>query len=140
MKNKVYLLLVLASLIILPQTIQAQNKGKVKKDIAIQLYSVRDRIGSYVNQTGKYDTDYTAILKELAQMGYTAVEAAGYNDGKFYNRTPQEFRKDVETAGLKVLSSHCTKPLTPEELISGDFTESLKWWDTAIKAHKDAGM
>lgn len=140
MKNNFYLLLVLASLIILPQTILAQNKENAKKDIAIQLYSVRDRIGSYVNQTGKYDTDYTAILKELAQMGYTAVEAAGYNDGKFYNRTPQEFRKDVETAGLKVLSSHCTKPLTPEELVSGNFTESLKWWDTAIKAHKDAGM
>ena len=98
MKNNFYLLLVLASLIILPQTILAQNKENAKKDIAIQLYSVRDRIGSYVNQTGKYDTDYTAILKELAQMGYTAVEAAGYNDGKFYNRTPQEFRKDVETA------------------------------------------
>lgn len=39
-----------------------------------------------------------------------------------------------------MLSSHCTKSLTHEELVSGDFTESLKWWDTAIKAHKEAGM
>ncbi|MBB4035336.1 sugar phosphate isomerase/epimerase [Dysgonomonas hofstadii] len=140
MKNKFYLLALLASLIILPHTLQAQKKGEIKKDIAIQLYSVRDRIGSYVGQTGGYQNDYTAILKELAQMGYTSVEAAGYNDGKFYGRTPQEFKKDVEAAGLKVLSSHCTKSLTHEELVSGDFTESLKWWDTAIKAHKEAGM
>ncbi len=71
MKNKFYLLALLASLIILPHTLQAQKKGgEIKKDIAIQLYSVRDRIGSYVGQTGGYQNDYTAILKELAQMIY----------------------------------------------------------------------
>jgi len=124
----------------IPGTLWAQQKSATKKEVAIQLYSVRDRIGSYVGQTGGYENDYTAILKELAQMGYTAVEAAGYNEGKFYSRTPQEFKKDVEAAGLKVLSSHCTKPLTPEELASEDFTESMKWWDQCIAAHKAAGM
>ncbi len=140
MKSRFYLLVLLVSFITVPQILLAQKKVNKKKDIAIQLYSVRDRIGSYVGQTGGYQNDYTTILKELAQMGYTAVEAAGYNEGKFYNRTPEEFKKDVESAGLKVLSSHCTKPLTDEELASGDFTESLKWWDIAIAAHKAAGM
>lgn len=116
----------------LPEMLSAQ-----KKEIAIQLYSVRDLIGSYGRQTG---TDYTTVLKLLAEMGYTGVEAASYGDGKFYDRTPEQFRKDVEEAGLEVLSSHCTKPLTPEELASGDFTGSLKWWDECIAAHKAAGM
>ena len=48
-------------------------------------------------------------------MGYTGVEAANYNNGKFYDRTPQQFKKDVESAGLKVLSSHCTRQLSKEE-------------------------
>lgn len=31
-------------------------------------------------------------------MGYTSVEAANYNDGKFYGKTPQEFKQMVERA------------------------------------------
>ena len=74
-----------------------------KKEVAIQLYSVRDLVkdGSNLDQ----------ILKDLADMGYTSVEAANYNDG-----------------------------LSDEELASGDFTEALKWWDQCIAAHKEAGM
>lgn len=140
MKSKKYLLL-LAFVLILPNVLQAQKKGSAKKDIAIQLYSVRERIGSHVgNQSGSYSADYTAILKELAQMGYTTVESAGYHEGLFYGRKPEKFKEDVESAGLKVLSSHCNKSLTDEELASGNFTESLKWWDKTIAAHKAAGM
>lgn len=73
-------------------------------------------------------------------MGYTAVEAANYNNGKFYGRTPKDFKKDIETAGMKVLSSHTGKGLSEAEIASGDFSESLKWWDQAIKDHKEAGM
>jgi len=140
MKARLLVLFLVTVAMIAPTGIHAQTKANKKKDIAIQLYSVRDRIGSYVGQTGGYQNDYTKILKELSQMGYTAVEAAGYNDGKFYNRTPEEFKKDVEGAGLKVLSSHCSKSLTAEEMASGNFTESLKWWDKCIAAHKSAGM
>ena len=59
-----------------------------KKEVAIQLYSVRDLVkdGSNLDQ----------ILKDLADMGYTSVEAANYNDGKFYGKTPQEFKQMVE--------------------------------------------
>ncbi|MCD8078928.1 MAG: sugar phosphate isomerase/epimerase [Bacteroides sp.] len=132
MKKKWIVMALIACMTGLPEVLSAQ-----KKEIAIQLYSVRDLIGSYGRQTG---TDYTTVLKLLAEMGYTGVEAASYSDGKFYDRTPEQFRKDVEEAGLQVLSSHCTKPLTPEELASGDFTGSLKWWDECIAAHKAAGM
>ena len=73
-------------------------------------------------------------------MGYTSVEAANYNDGKFYGKTPQEFKQMVETNGMKVLSSHTSHGLSDKELSSGDFTEALAWWDQCIADHKAAGM
>lgn len=118
----------------LPQAVSA--KKLVRKDIAIQLYSLRDKINKNLKENG----DYTLVLKELSDMGYTAVEAASYADGKFYNRTPEQFKNDVETAGMSVLSSHTAKQLTAEELRTGDFSESLRWWDQCIAAHKAAGM
>ena len=114
----------------------AKAKKDAKKDIGIQLYSVRDLIGSF----GRNQHDYKPVLKALAAMGYTSIEAASYNDGKFYGNTPEEFRRDVEAVGMKVLSSHCGKGLSDEELASGDFSESMKWWDQCIAAHKAAGM
>ena len=43
-----------------------------KKEIAFQMYSVRDLIGD----PGKYAKNHESTLKQLAAMGYTAVEAA----------------------------------------------------------------
>ena len=139
MKTKIYLC-ALAALFMIPQAMTAQTKKKAKKEVAIQLYSVRDILNKVDNKNGKCDPTYTALLKKLANMGYTGVEAANYNNGKFYDRTPQQFKKDVESAGLKVLSSHCTRQLSKEELASGDLSESLQWWDQCIADHKAAGM
>ncbi|WP_459599428.1 sugar phosphate isomerase/epimerase family protein [Dysgonomonas reticulitermitis] len=113
-----------------PKADTTQQSAPPKKDIALQLYSLRDDIKK----------DYAATIKKAGEMGYTAVEAASYGDGKFYGKTPEEFKADIEAAGMKVLSSHTTKPLSEKELASKDFSESLKWWDEAIKAHKAAGM
>lgn len=104
----------------------------VQKDVAVQLYSVRDEINK--------GTDLGLLLDTLAHMGYTAVETANYNDGKFYGKTPTEFKALVEKSGLKVLSSHTTRGLSEQELASHDFTEALKWWDQCIADHKAAGM
>ncbi|MCI7141089.1 sugar phosphate isomerase/epimerase [Alistipes sp.] len=114
----------------------AAAKKASKKQIAIQLYSVRDLIGSF----GQNQHDYTDVLQALGKMGYTAVEAASYNDGKFYGKTPEAFKADVEAAGMEVLSSHTTRNLSEEELASGDFSQAMKWWDECIAAHKAAGM
>ena len=54
-----YLLILFALLLAIPQAADA----KKKKDIAIQLYSVRDIINN--------GTDLNVVLKNLAQMGYT---------------------------------------------------------------------
>ena len=112
------------------------NSAQAKKDISIQLYSVRSLIGSF----GNAKNDYKPLLDTLAKMGYTSVEAASYSDGKFYGQDPAQFKADVEATGMKVLSSHINRYLMDKELKSGDFSETLKWWDACIAAHKAAGM
>lgn len=106
------------------------------KDMSIQLYSARDLIGN----PEKYAANHERVLKALAEMGYSSVEAANYNDGKFYGVSPEQFKADVEAAGLKVLSSHTGHGLSAEELATGDISAALAWWDNALPAHKAAGM
>lgn len=108
----------------------------VKKDIAFQMYSVRELIGD----PGKYAENHETALKALADMGYTAIEAANYGDGKLYGVEPEQFKADIEAAGMEVLSSHVGHNLNDAELESGDFTEALKWWEQCIDCHKRAGM
>jgi len=103
--------------------------AKPKKNIYIQLYSVRDDIR----------TDYKNTLTKTAEAGYKGVEAANYNDGKFYDLTPEDFKKSIESVGMEVLSSHTGKTLN-EVIATTNWDEIWKWWDTAIKAHKAAGM
>ena len=107
-----------------------EQEAAPKKDISIQLYSLRDDIGK----------DYDGTIKQLGKMGFTSVEAASYGDGKFYGKTPEEFKASIEAAGMTVLSSHTGKGLSEAELASKDFTEALKWWDQCIAAHKAAEM
>ena len=120
----------------LPSGASAAGAGKgPKKEVGIQLYSVRSLIGVF----GKSEGEYKPVLQALADMGYTFVEAASYKDGMLYGQTPEQFRKDVEDAGMRVISTHCTLNLSDEELASGDFSKALAWWDECIAAHKAAG-
>lgn len=50
--------------------------------------------------------DPDGTLKAVAEMGYNWVEAANYSNGSFYNQKPADFRKKVESYGLKFFSSH----------------------------------
>ena len=54
---------------------------EVKKEISLQLYSLRADIKE----------DYDATIKKAGEMGFTSVEAAGYNNGKFYGKTPAQY-------------------------------------------------
>ena len=112
----------LAGLFVLPACTQ-------KKEIYIQLYSVRDDIKA----------DYEGTIAKVAEMGYTGVEAAGYGDGKFYGLSPEDFKKSIENVGMEVLSSHTARPLA-DSIPATNWDEVWAWWDTAIKAHKEAGM
>ena len=102
-----------AAVILAVSCSQASDNGTaVKKDIAVQLYSVRSLVGAFGNNPG----DYRPLLDTLSKMGYTAIEAASYADGKIYGADPAQFKADVEAAGLEVLSSHCNKYLSKEEI------------------------
>lgn len=130
--------LILASLLALGAvscTGGKQDEKPVAKEIGVQLYSIRDVIGN----PEAYARNHEEAFKALAQMGYTSVEAACYSDGKLYGVDPEQYKADLEAAGLKSLSTHIGRNLSDEELASGDFTESMKWWDQAIAAHKAAG-
>lgn len=138
MKN-LYLILCCIALWACGQPQQTQEQQPAQKEVCIQLYSVRDLLNG-TNQSGEASEAYTNVLAQLAQMGYTSVEAANYNDRLFYGRTPENFKADVEKAGMKVMSSHCGKGLSDKELASGKFDESLEWWKKCIEDHKKAGM
>lgn len=65
MKDRICLC-VLAALLMIPVAVTAQTK-KTKKEVAIQLYSVRDILNRVDNKDGKCDPAYTAILAKLAK-------------------------------------------------------------------------
>ena len=139
MRYKVYFSALLAAVLMFSTNCYADNLAKPKKEVCIQLYSLRTILDG-VNKDGKVSESYTKLLKDLADMGYTSVETANYDNGKFYGRTPQQFKEDCEKAGLKVLSAHTNRGLSDQELASGDFTEAMKWWKQCIADHKAAGM
>ena len=92
MKTRIYIC-ALSALFMIPLAVTAQTKKKAKKEVAIQLYSVRDILNKVDNKNGKCDPTYTALLKKLANMGYTGVEAANYNNGSFMTGLPNNLRK-----------------------------------------------
>lgn len=61
------------------------------RPLAVQLYSLRD----YAQK------DFTGVLKRVADIGYKAVEPAG-----FWNLSPAEFKKIIADLGLEMHSSH----------------------------------
>jgi sugar phosphate isomerase/epimerase len=63
-----------------------------KLPIAVQLYTLRD-------QTAK---DFPGILKQVAQIGYSGVELAGYGNLK----SVRDARKALDDANLRVCGSH----------------------------------
>jgi len=88
--------------------------------IGLQIYSVRNAINQDLNGT----------LAKLAEMGYTSIEHAGYNNGLFYGLKPTEFKNLVESFGMKLLSGHAG--MSP--------TASDDNWKEIISANAEAGL
>lgn len=98
----------------------AQEKP-VKKEIGLQLWSVRDDMNK----------DVVSTIQEIGKMGYTFVEAAGYSDGQFYGMDPLAFKELLNENGLEFTSSHCGQAL-PD---SASWEATMQWWDQCIDAH-----
>ena len=129
MKATVLLAVAVAALACAPKAEKGEDRLP-QKDITLQLYSLRDDIKK----------DYAGTITQVGEMGYTSVEAAGYADGKFYGRTPAEFKADLEKAGLYLLSSHTGRGLSADELKAGKASDNTwAWWRECIAAHKEAG-
>ncbi len=62
----------------------------------LALYTVRDDMAK----------DAKTTLKAVADAGYKYVEAAGYDNGKFYGMTPKEFKEELKKLGLTPISTH----------------------------------
>jgi sugar phosphate isomerase/epimerase len=63
----------------------------LNKPLGLELYSVRSLLPK----------DFDATLAKVRADGYTVVEAAGY-----YDHTAADFRKAMDTAGLRCVSTH----------------------------------
>ena len=85
------------------------------RSIGLQLYTIRDQM----------EKDVEGSLRFVSNIGYNYLEAAGYRDGKLYNRVPSELAEFIHQLGMKLISSHVS--LTDENI------------DEAIEAHAEAG-
>lgn len=119
-------LFVLALAVVVSFGLNSCKAPKPAKEIGLQLYSVRDVIKDDVKGT----------VGKIGAMGYKTVEAANYNDGKFYGMEPADFKALCDASGLNFLSSHVGQP-APD---STNWNTTMEWWDKCIAAHKAAGV
>jgi sugar phosphate isomerase/epimerase len=67
-----------------------------KKDIGIQLYTVRDEVGK----------DLANAIAKIAESGYTQVEMFGYSNRKFFGKSIQEIADLLKKHNLTSPSGH----------------------------------
>jgi sugar phosphate isomerase/epimerase len=101
--------------LLLSNSLLANNKAS-KKNIGIQLYSVRDEMKK----------DPLETLKKVAEMDYKNVEHANYVNGKFYGYEPKEFRKVLDDLGLAMPSGHTVMGGQHWDAAKNDFTDVWK--------------
>ncbi len=100
--------------------------AKKKKDIGLQMYSLRDDLNKDVKGT----------IEKMGKIGYTSMEAASFDNGKFYGMEPEAFKALLEANGMKLVSSHTGANYTGDQ---ASWDAAMIWWDMAIAAHKKAG-
>ncbi len=110
----------LLPLIVLALVLSISCKGEPKKDKeavetegsmeevdenfgGLALYTLRDAMGD----------NPTATLKEVSEIGYKNIEAAGYANGLFYGMAPSAFKTHLEEMNLNPVSTH-QGGVTPE--------------------------
>lgn len=82
----------------------------------IQLYSVRNQLNE----------DFKGTMKKVADIGYVNVEGYGLGKNGLYpgEIKPAEYRKIVEGAGMKLLSTHCSQFIPEETPMMIDFART----------------
>ncbi len=95
--------------------------------VGIQLYSVRDDMKK----------DPAGTLKQLAAIGYTHVEHAGYENRKFYGYEPDDFKRLLHDTGLTMLSGHSFVGADIWNKNKSDFTDE---WKHTVEDAAKVGM
>jgi sugar phosphate isomerase/epimerase len=104
-----------AATAVLPNPIFGQSKKK--ELVGIQLYSVRADMLK----------DPLGTLQQLAAMGYKHVEHANYINRKFYGYSATEFKKILDTLGLKMPSGHTVMGPQHWDDTKKDFIDAWKY-------------
>lgn len=79
--------------------------GKQKKQIGLQLYTLRDTIA----------TNPKPDLEKVASFGYKKIETYGYNNGSIFGMPFKEFNQFTSSLGLEITSGHY-----PYEMLNTD--------------------
>jgi Sugar phosphate isomerases/epimerases len=106
----------------------ATTNVNAAKKIGLQIYSLGRELHS----------DVPGGLKKVAQMGYSTIELAGYNDGNIGQVSMAEFKKMSDDAGLKIVSTHVNPPVreyTPENK-----KQIAEFWKKATDHHAAIGV
>lgn len=119
-------LAVIAFVAIIIGGLSQSSFAKKKKDIGLQMYSLRDDLKKDVKGT----------IVKMGKIGYTSMEAASFDNGKFYGMEPLAFKALLEANGMKLVSSHTGANYTGDQ---ASWDAAMIWWDMAIAAHKKAG-
>jgi sugar phosphate isomerase/epimerase len=78
--------------------------------VGLQLYTVRKDIAG----------DVSGTVAKVAKIGYTSVEVFGYNNGKFFGLTPEQFLAIIKQNNLVTPSGHYSMS---NFLLKGDVDE-----------------
>lgn len=101
------------------------SAAPLRLPIGLQLYSVRELL----------PRDFDGTLRQVRAAGYTEVEAASY-----YNKTAAEFKKSMDDAGLRCISTHHPMDLLRphlDEYIEYGKALGLEYMICPSPAHKD---
>ncbi|MCU0404968.1 MAG: sugar phosphate isomerase/epimerase [Chitinophagaceae bacterium] len=85
--------------ILLNQSCNMAGIGKPTPEgppIGLQLYTVRDEIKDNI----------VPVIEKIGSLGYTHLETYGFNEGKFFGKTPKELRNIIYDNGMLTPSGH----------------------------------
>jgi sugar phosphate isomerase/epimerase len=105
--------------------ILASNGDHQLTDFGLQLWSVRDAMAK----------NPVTTLKAVSDIGYTDIESAGYDEGRFYGMDAKEFKTILGISKLKMRSSHCRTGFDAPDK-KGTMTNN---WEQALNDVKVAG-
>jgi sugar phosphate isomerase/epimerase len=99
-----------------------------KKEIGLQIYSLGRELTA----------DVPNGLKKIKDIGYSAIELAGYGNRKMGEYSVEEYRKLADDAGLKITSSHVNPPT--REITKDKLGEIADFWKQTVEDHVKLGV